>query len=344
MTNSGDSHSKIVCVVRFLPEPVNSIKINYDQSGNLQLPQIDEENYAFSRVYSPLGTEEMVYRENIAFPVLNSVMSLLTPTDHIPANAQKSLCPQTLTFLTYGATSALFNPDIGILSRACKDLFSFLKKYKRGSSSCHCSPSLNPTKNFAIKLSMFDIVDENIYDLMDECKEPLQLSEDIMGHRVTVEGLKENSIETEAQMTEEIQKSLKNRTEGTNCTFVVIKMFVQDKQTNLVFVEWKASQNTSDAPSGAFRRPTTRTNACVFDYVVSAINRNRTSKEHVPYRSSKTTRLLQDSFAGEAKTTFLFNCSAEEKDVKETLAILNCAQQAFELRNNCVSHNLSKFY
>jgi hypothetical protein len=122
-------------------------------------------------------------------------------------------------------------------------------------------------------------------------------------------------------------------------------MFVgQDKQTNLVFVEWKASQGTSEAPSGAFRRPSTGTDACVFDYVVSAINRNRQSREHVPYRSSKTTRLLQDSFAGEAKTTFLFNCSAEEKDVKDTLSTLNCAQQAFELRNSSVSRNLSKFY
>jgi hypothetical protein len=88
----------------------------------------------------------MIYRENVAFPVLNSVMSLLTPTDHIPANAQKSLCPQTLTFLTYGASG-----NDGILPRVCKDLFSFLKKYKRGSSSCHCSPSLNPTKSITIK-------------------------------------------------------------------------------------------------------------------------------------------------------------------------------------------------
>lgn len=342
MTNASDSQRKVVCAVRFLPNPVNPIKINYDQSGNLQLPQIDEENYKFSRVYSPLGTEEMIYRENVAFPVLNSVMSLLTPTDHIPANAQKSLCPQTLTFLSYGAADpTLFN---GTLPRVCKDLFSFLKKYKRGSSSCHCSPSLNPTKNFTLKLSMFDIADENIYDLAAEKKEPLQISEDILGHRINIEGLKELAIETETQMVEEIAKSFENRTEGHTYSFVIIKMMVQDKQTNLVFVEWKASQTTSEAPSGAFRRPTTRTNACVFDYVVSAINRNRHSREHVPYRSSKTTRLLQDSFAGEAKTTFMFNCSAEEKDVKETLAILSCAQQAFELRNSVACRNLSKFY
>jgi hypothetical protein len=40
MTNTCDSHRKVVCVVRFLPNPVNPIKIMYDQSGNLQLPQV----------------------------------------------------------------------------------------------------------------------------------------------------------------------------------------------------------------------------------------------------------------------------------------------------------------
>lgn len=71
---------------------------------------------------------------------------------------------------------------------------------------------------------MFDIADENIYDLAAEKKEPLQISEDILGHRINIEGLKELAIETETQMVEEIAKSFENRTEGHTYSFVIIKV------------------------------------------------------------------------------------------------------------------------
>jgi kinesin family protein 5 len=50
--------------------------------------------------------------------------------------------------------------------------------------------------------------------------------------------------------------------------------------------------------------------------VISALT---TNKDHVPYRESKLTRLLQDSLSGNFKTTIIVNCSMHGSHLEETV-------------------------
>ena len=49
---------------------------------------------------------------------------------------------------------------------------------------------------------------------------------------------------------------------------------------------------------------------------------------HVPWRNSKLTRLLQDSFGGNSRSAIVTTLRAEEKNIDETIGTLRFAQRA----------------
>jgi hypothetical protein len=55
--------------------------------------------------------------------------------------------------------------------------------------------------------------------------------------------------------------------------------------------------------------------------------------QHVPYRDSKLTRLLQDSLGGNTKTVMIANCSPADYNYDETLSTLRYASRAKFIKN-----------
>jgi len=396
LSDTNEPMRKVACIVRMRPvlpaeksEPTVKYRIKKNKIS-LWVPGTSKDDddvphtFELSKIYGPHAPQEVVYRENVAFPILNSIMGLLTPTEHLPrpreadtANQQKA-SPQTLTFIAFGQpgtgkTYTLFGPKVndrvslrgsathererGIIPRVCNDIFSFLRKYKKGSSSCTCSPGGTAYPVVYIKVSMFEILDEQIWDLLEPSENPLQLSEDILEHKISVEGLSEQLIEKEDQIYEVLQSGLDQRSKWTQelgCIYVRIRICVGSdcdlsKQITLLFVEWKGHEEGPSSPPGTptglpFRRPTAKLSSFVFSNVVSTLVKSRKLKLHIPYRYSKTTRILQDSFGGSAKTTFFFTCSPLQKDWDITTSTLRSARRTYEIRHNNVGKSLCKFY
>lgn len=65
---------------------------------------------------------------------------------------------------------------------------------------------------------------------------------------------------------------------------------------------------------------------CLGD-VIAAIASNA---KHVPFRNSKLTYLLQDSFGGGSKTLMFINCSGEEEHIQETLCSLRFGSKVYD--------------
>jgi kinesin family protein 5 len=65
----------------------------------------------------------------------------------------------------------------------------------------------------------------------------------------------------------------------------------------------------------------------------NVINALTSHNEHVPYRDSKLTRILQDSLGGNYKTTLIVTCSPHSGNVEETLSTLKFAQRAKKIKN-----------
>lgn len=56
-------------------------------------------------------------------------------------------------------------------------------------------------------------------------------------------------------------------------------------------------------------------------------------QKHLPFRGSKLTLILRDSFIGDCKTIMIGNVSPCEKNCEDTLNTLRYAERVKELRN-----------
>lgn len=65
-------------------------------------------------------------------------------------------------------------------------------------------------------------------------------------------------------------------------------------------------------------------------FVIHALTSNY---EHIPYRDSKLTRILQESLGGNYKTTLLVACSPHSSNKEETISTLKFAARAKTIKN-----------
>ena len=56
--------------------------------------------------------------------------------------------------------------------------------------------------------------------------------------------------------------------------------------------------------------------------------------QHIPYRDSKLTRLLQDSLGGNTKTVMIANLGPADYNYEESLTTLRYANRAKNIKNN----------
>ena len=68
--------------------------------------------------------------------------------------------------------------------------------------------------------------------------------------------------------------------------------------------------------------------------VINALTSDK--KEHIPYRDSKLTRILQESLGGNSRTTLIINCSMCSYNDKETLGTLRFGQRAKSIKNKAI--------
>lgn len=66
--------------------------------------------------------------------------------------------------------------------------------------------------------------------------------------------------------------------------------------------------------------------------VIHALTSN---SEHVPYRNSKLTRLLQESLGGNYKTYLIATCSPHSSSAEETISTLKFATRVKTIKNKC---------
>ena len=60
------------------------------------------------------------------------------------------------------------------------------------------------------------------------------------------------------------------------------------------------------------------------------------NSDHIPYRDSKLTRILQESLGGNNKTTLIVNCSPYSSHIEETMSTLKFAQRVKTIKNKAI--------
>ena len=106
------------------------------------------------------------------------------------------------------------------------------------------------------------------------------------------------------------------------------------KQSKLYFVDLAGSEKVSKTGcQGVQLEEAKNINKSLSSLgnVINALTSDK--KEHIPYRDSKLTRILQESLGGNSKTTLIINCSMCTYNDKETLSTLRFGYRAKSIKN-----------
>ncbi|XP_034033021.1 kinesin-like protein klp-3 [Thalassophryne amazonica] len=229
-------------------------------------------------------------------------------------------CGQTGSGKTFTMMGTKENPGVNI--RSIRELL------------CICRDK--DTVSYTVKISMLEIYNDGLNDLLTK-NANAALDITVQGKSVSVPGLTQVQVQTEADILNVMEMGEKNRKIAST------KMNIQSSRSHLVVA---LKVEGSDELSGLTSRGTltlcdlagseriSKTEAEGQRLVeAAAINKSlmalgqvfgalKCNALHVPYRNSKLTHLLQPCLSGDAKCCVFVNISPDTKDVAETLSTL----------------------
>ncbi|XP_006863220.1 PREDICTED: kinesin-like protein KIF24 [Chrysochloris asiatica] len=234
---------------------------------------------------------------------------------------------QTGAGKTYTMIGTHQNP--GLYALAAKDIFRHLEVSQ-------------PRRHFFVWISFYEIYCGQLYDLLNRRKR-LFAREDSK-HVVQIVGLRELQVDSVDLLLEVILKGSKERSTGatgvnadSSRSHAIIQIQIKDsaKRTfgRISFIDLAGSERAADARDSD--RQTKMEGAEINQSLLAlkecirALDQEHT---HTPFRQSKLTQVLKDSFIGDAKTCMIANISPSHMATEHTLNTLRYADRVKELK------------
>jgi len=207
-----------------------------------------------------------------------------------------------------------------------------------------------------VMLSMFEVYNEELKDLLDPRKKKMDISMDKVEGTV-IAGLEKLVVTSSDEVSKAVQGGQSNRAvkatnmnEHSSRSHLILRLYL--KLTNktsgdatyskLSLVDLAGSERIgkSGAEGEALKEAQgINKSLSALGNVVRSL---ASGQGHTPYRNSKLTHALSDSIGGNSKTLMFCNISPRELDVPETLCSLNFAVQAKEVKSGPVKKQTKK--
>lgn len=331
--NSEESNLKVI--VRF--RPLINIELELSETKEMPIEYIDmctvgiskqtgdRETFNFDKVFPPSATQEEIF-EFVGKPIVEDVLTGYNGT--VFAYGQTG---SGKTFTMMGISNS--EPESqGIIPKATNYIFKAL------------ASSTSEIK-YTIKCSMLEIYKETLKDLLGNNGE-LKIKQD-KRKGIYVQSLTEVYVVCEEEMMEVLALGESNRTVAST------KMNTASSRSHQLFIveltqkmpndsEKRGILNLVDLAGSEKINQTGVTGnkleeAKKINLSLSALGNVIKSltdhAEHIPYRDSKLTRLLQESLGGNYKTTLIVNCSPHPRNIEDTINTLKFAQRAKTIKN-----------
>lgn len=286
-------------------------------------------NFTFDKIYDYITSQDQLYKDIGEKPV-------------------KIVCDgYNTTIFAYGATGSgktftMFGSETvaGITQRACETLFTSISKN---------------TVEYVVKCSFLEIYQERIRDLLDENQKWNENSDnnpnlkirknDIRG--IYVQDLTEKFVNNTHDILEIIKEGAKQRSTGQTALNSVssrshsvltisLKQTLSDKSeiySKLNLIDLAGSENVgkSEVQGTALyeAKSINKSLSCLGNVIFSLEKKS----DHIPYRDSKLTYLLQDSIGGNSKTIVIATISPSTECYYETLSTLKFAKTIKQIKN-----------
>ncbi|TRZ21045.1 hypothetical protein HGM15179_006066 [Zosterops borbonicus] len=274
--------------------------------------------FYFDEVFEETCTNQDVYMKT-AYPLIQHIFN--------GGNATCFAYGQTGAGKTYTMIGNPRNP--GLYALAAKDIFRHLE----------ASPS---RKDLIVLISFYEIYCGQLYDLLNGRKR-LHAREDGK-HVVQIVGLREVQVDSVDQLLEVILKGGKERSTGatgvnsdSSRSHAIIQIQIKDTTNRafgrISFIDLAGSERAADARESD--RQTKMEGAEINQSLLAlkecirALDQEHT---HTPFRQSKLTQVLKDSFIGNSKTCMIANVSPSHIATEHTLNTLRYADRVKELK------------
>ncbi|GAB2234913.1 hypothetical protein Drorol1_Dr00004184 [Drosera rotundifolia] len=238
--------------------------------------------------------------------------------------------------------------NCGMTPRVFEYLFSRIQKEKEARR--------DEKLRFTCRCSFLEIYNEQILDLLNPSSINLQIREDLK-KGVYVENLTELEVTSAREVMQQILQGAANRkvaatnmnhaSSRSHSVFTCVIESTWETQgvnhhrfarLNLVDLAGSERQKSSGAEGERLKEATNinKSLSTLGLVIMNLVSISNGKTQHVPYRDSKLTFLLQDSLGGNSKTIIIANISPSSCCSLETLSTLKFAQRAKFIKNNAI--------
>ncbi|XP_059171557.1 mucin-5AC-like isoform X2 [Physella acuta] len=242
----------------------------------------------------------------------------------------------TATCFAYGQTGAgkthtmLGSTSVpGLYLLAGQDIFSIIQSGKYG-------------RNLHVWVSFFEIYCGQLFDLLNR-RNRLHARED-GSHQVCIAGLTETEATSVDSLVQTLEYGNSVRSKGatgvnpdSSRSHAILQLDIRDSQDNklgkISFIDLAGSERASDVTDTDKQ---TRMEGAEINQSLLALKECIRSidqeSRHTPFRQSKLTHILKDSFVGNSRTCMIANISPSQSACENTINTLRYADRVKELR------------
>ncbi len=254
-----------------------------------------------------------------------------------------------------GKTYTMFGPNtsdpelMGIIPRTAFEIFEHVRKGE-------------VEVEYEIRCGMLEIYKEELRDLLGDGygNSELRIKENPL-RGIYVHGLTERCIVNEQELLclihegnkgRAVAETRSNQFSSRSHTIFLLQITQKyangtEKRATLNLVDLAGSEKLSSTINQEQRVEETKKINKSLSALGNVIHALTNNSDHVPYRDSKLTRILQESLGGNFKTTLIFTISPFSLYKEETLSSIKFAQRARNVRNRVhvnVKQSTEEFY
>lgn len=339
---------RVMCRLRpFLPNEVknkksqmetiviqnNSIIINEDYKA--------PKNFEFDYIFNQQSTQEDVYEE------VNMLIQSMVQGNNICIMSYGQTCTGK-TFTIQGE----LNKE-GIASRAARDLFETIDHLLGKSNSNHKNSKknilLDSSNKYFIKarftMTIIEIYNEQIFNLLDESTPNLNIYEDSNGNLNIPElsPVNINNFEEASKLFKLAEKfrrttstEFNERSSRSHCIFSFhIKLIDNENnitRSTLHVIDLAGSERISKGQNAneKLKKEAISINLSLHS-LSNVLNSIANKSNHIPYRDSKLTHYLKESLSENYNILLLLHISPNVKDISETISTLQFGERIIKL-------------
>ncbi|KAL4443117.1 hypothetical protein ABPG74_002184 [Tetrahymena malaccensis] len=318
--------------------PLNKMEIEFNENGmgnenlrfndNKTICVMPEKGlYTLDKVYPPDTQQEQIY-EDVGREMVNDVLQGYNGTifAYGPTGSGK-------TYTMFGDVND--SKQKGIIPRVSNQIFSYIN-------------ALDQDIEFSITVSMLEIYKEQLFDLLKVDRVNLKIKENPQKGGIYVQGLTAISVDCEEDILDAINLGYQSKqtretrmNEYSSRSHTILSITVtqrysngQEKLGKLNLVDLAGSEKIAKTQATGETLEEAKKINLSLSCLGNVIHALTSNQEHIPYRDSKLTRILQESLGGNYKTSLIAAISPHSSQHEEQISTLKFATRAKTIKNN----------